>query len=116
MSTPLLWVFDTIAFYPTGDRARPEPTRSGRLEVFNLVGTGRAEFNVFGFGEYTLELSVLVLSDTAAAALRGKHLAQGLLVGGGVNESQAILADVKLVRQREDYHEGTLTFKWSGTT
>jgi hypothetical protein len=115
MSDILVWTFAGSPFYPIdSSRIRPEGVRDGRLEVFNLVGTGLAEFNTFGFGEYNLQMDVRVFSDSHATTLKGKHLTMGQLIGDGTNVT-AILADVVLRKARENYYEGSMTFKWSGT-
>jgi hypothetical protein len=122
VSDVLVWTFTppspatAATFYPVdSDRKRPEGKRDGRVEVFNLVGTGLAEFHTFGYGEYTLQMNVTVLSDTHAATLKAAHLKMGTLVGDGTNVT-AILFDVELKKARTDYHEGTMTFKWSGAS
>ena len=112
MSDLLVWTFDGIPFYPTGVQERPEGKRSGRYETFNLVGTGTSIFNTFGFTEYTLDISVLVLNDTHATNLKAKLLTQGALIGPGTNQPNAFFAEIELLRKREHYHEGKVVFKW----
>ena len=122
MSDQLVWTFtppspaDAASFYPVdADRKRPEGKREGRVEVFNLVGTGLAEFNTFGFSEYSLQMNITVLSDAHAETLRAAHLKMGTLVGSGTNVT-AILFEVDLKKAMDDYHEGSVTFKWSGAS
>lgn len=109
------WQWGSALFYPiSADREIPRWKRELRVGVENLVGTGLAEFNTFGYGEFRLTMEAHFSSELYYLALVN-HLGDvGTLSNGVVTWSNVILLS-ESVKQVKLGWEGTIEFGRSDT-
>jgi hypothetical protein len=110
----IYWTFASIQIAPmSGDREIPEWHRELRVSVENLVGTGLAEFNLFGYGEWKLRMEAHIEDASVYAAIRAQHGQVGALSDGTTTWNDVLFVSEEL-RPTKGGWQGTLEFSRSG--
>ena len=109
------WQWGSAYFYPiSAEREIPRWKRELRVGVENLVGTGLAEFNTFGFGEFRLKMEAYIPDVLYYYALIN-HLGDvGTLSDGTVTWDDVILLSEDLKPVKLGW-EGSIEFGRSDT-
>ena len=112
----IYWTFNSINLAPIGgDRAIPEWHRELRVATANLLGTGLAEYNFFGYGEWKLQMDASITNASDYAAVRALHGALGTLSDGTTTWNDVVLLTEALQPVRGGW-EGSVEFSRSGSS